>query len=144
MSITFDVNVLVYASDRASEFHEPAQRVLHEAADGQVLLYVFWPVLMGYLRISTHPAIFTDPLAPEDALENVTALIERSNVRVPGEGDDFLRVFRETAGGTSVRGNLVPDAHVAALMRQYGVKTIISRDRDFRKFDGIKVLDPFK
>lgn len=139
----FDVNVLVYASDRASEFHEAAQRILHEAAAGRRLLYLFWPVLMGYLRISTHPAIFADPLAPEDALSNVTALIERPNVRVPGEGDGFIQVFRETAGAAVVRGNLVPDAHVAALMLQYGVKTIIGRDRDFRKFDGIKVLDPF-
>lgn len=41
------------------------------------------------------------------------------------------------------RGNLVPDAHLVALMHQYGVRTIISHDRDFKKFDGIRVEDPF-
>jgi hypothetical protein len=41
------------------------------------------------------------------------------------------------------RGNLVPDAHLVALMRQYGVSTIVSHDRDFRMFDGIRVHDPF-
>jgi predicted nucleic acid-binding protein len=49
----------------------------------------------------------------------------------------------EAPGGPPVRGNLVPDAHLVALMRQHGVSTIWSHDRDFLKFPGIKVQDPF-
>lgn len=41
------------------------------------------------------------------------------------------------------RGNLVTDAHLVTLMRRYGVRTILTRDRDFRRFDGIRALDPF-
>lgn len=144
MSVTFDVNLLLFASDTSSEFHERAQKVLHEYAAGQEIVYLFWPVVMGYLRIATHPAIFDYPLSPDDALANAEGLIGRSNVRSPGEDEGFLRLFRETTSGLTVRGNLVPDAHLVALMRQYDVRTIVSNDRDFRKFDGIQVLDPFQ
>jgi predicted nucleic acid-binding protein len=51
-------------------------------------------------------------------------------------------VFREIAGPATVRGNLVPDAHLVALMRQNDVSTIYSHDRDFRRFDGLEVIDP--
>lgn len=144
MSVALDANVLLYASDASSEFHERALKILHESVEGRGLLYLFWPVLMAYLRISTHPSIFANPLSSEDAIANVSQLVKRANVRTPGEAKDFLEVFQESTAGLTVRGNLVPDAHVVALMRQYDVKTIISRDRDFRKFDGIKVADPFQ
>ena len=55
----------------------------------------------------------------------------------------FWTVFQRSAGQQVVRGNLVPDAHLAALMRQHGVDTIWSADRDFRRFDGITARDPF-
>lgn len=144
MSVTFNVNLLLYASDASSHFHERAIEILREYADGPEIVYLFWPVVMGYLRIATHPAIFDNPLSPEDALANVEGLIGRSNVRAPGEDEGLLQMFREACGGLTVRGNLVPDAHLVALMRQYDVRTIVSHDRDFRKFDGVKVLDPFR
>jgi predicted nucleic acid-binding protein len=37
----------------------------------------------------------------------------------------------------------VTDAHIAALMRRHGVRVIYTRDRDFRRFDGIEPVDPF-
>lgn len=60
-----------------------------------------------------------------------------------GEADGFWPVFRETADPVEPTGNLVPDAHLAALMRQYGVRDVWTNDRDFRKFDNIVTHDPF-
>jgi uncharacterized protein len=54
----------------------------------------------------------------------------------------FLQAYESTAPEVT-RGRQVPDAHIAALMRQHGVRTIYTRDRDFRRFDGIAVEDPF-
>jgi uncharacterized protein len=62
---------------------------------------------------------------------------------VVGEADGFWSVFRQVADPLPVRGNLVTDAHLVALMRQHGVREIWTHDRDFRKFDGIVVRDPF-
>lgn len=141
MSATVDANVLVYASDSRAEAHEQAEALVRRLAAGPEILYLFWPVLLGYLRIVTHPGILTNPLSPADALRNVESLLDRPHVRAPGELDGFWSIFRSTAGDRP-RGNDVPDAHVAALMRQHGVRVIYTHDRDFRRFDGIEPRDP--
>jgi toxin-antitoxin system PIN domain toxin len=142
MSATLDANVLIYASDSRSESHDRAEDLVRRLAAGPEILYLFWPVLLGYLRIVTHPGILANPLSPVAALGNIEALLDRPHVRAPGELDGFWPMFRSTAGERP-RGNDVPDAHVAALMRQHGVRVIYSRDRDLRRFEGIDVRDPF-
>jgi toxin-antitoxin system PIN domain toxin len=142
MSATVDANVLVYASNEADPVHARARALIDNLAAGPDLVYLFWPVLMGYLRIVTHPAILPRPLPPNAAIGNVTALLSLRHVRAPGEADAFWDIYRATAGDHT-RGNAVPDAHLAALMRQHGVTTIYTRDRDYRRFDGIHVQDPF-
>lgn len=144
MSSTIDANILLYASDTSSPFHEPAQDFLRERAAGPDLFYLFWPTIMGYLRIATHPGIFADPLDPETAAQNIESFLVRAHVRTSGETERFWEVWRETTRGFALRGNLVPDAHVVTLMREHGVGIIWSRDRDLRRFDGIRVIDPFE
>jgi predicted nucleic acid-binding protein len=111
-------------------------------AAGPEILYLFWPVLLGYLRTVTHPGTLTNPHSPVTARRNVESLLDRPHVRAPGEADGFWSVFRSTAGDRP-RGNDVPHAHHAALMIQHGSRLIYTRDRDFRRFDGIDVRDPF-
>jgi toxin-antitoxin system PIN domain toxin len=142
VSVTVDANVLVYASNKADPLHEKALELVERLAAGPALVYLFWPVTMGYLRIVTHPGILPAPLSPGDAIANVSALLERPHVCVPGEANGFWAYFRSTARDDTA-GNHVPDAHIAALMRQHGVATIYTRDRDFRRFDGIEMRDPF-
>ncbi|HLA14363.1 MAG TPA: TA system VapC family ribonuclease toxin [Gemmatimonadaceae bacterium] len=143
MSATIDVNILLYASDESSSFHTRAADLLERLARGPDLLYLFWPVLMGYLRMATHPAIFPRPLSVEIATGNVGQLLELPHTRALGEGDDFWQVYGAVTSGAVVRGNLVSDAHLVALMRQNGISTLWSHDRDFRKFEGVRVRDPF-
>lgn len=98
---------------------------------------------MSYLRIATHSAIFAAPLAPAEALGNVEALVRLPHVRLTAEETGFLEVYREVTGGLPVRGKLVPDAHLVALLRQHGVRTLYTRDGDFKKFPFVEVRDPF-
>jgi uncharacterized protein len=142
VSATVDANILVYASNSADPLHERAEALVQRVAAGPELIYLFWPTLLGYLRIVTHPAILPRPLAPRDAMRNVEALLDRPHIRTIGELDGFWLLYR-AAAGEQARGNDVPDAHVAALMRQHGVRLIYTRDRDFRRFDGIDAKDPF-
>ena len=98
---------------------------------------------MSYLRIATHSRIFAAPMSPDEALANVSALIALPHVRALSELDGFLDAYKHVAGGTPVRGNLVPDAHLAAILFQHGVRTLYTNDRDFRKFQSLQVRDPF-
>jgi hypothetical protein len=137
------VNVLLDASDSSSPVHEPARSFLKEAAAGDDLFCLVWPTVMSYLRIATHPGIFSAPLAPAEALRNVDALVGLPHVRLLAEQNGFLEIYREVTGTFPVRGNLVPDAHLAALLKQHGVRTLYTRDGDFRKFPFLDVRDPF-
>jgi toxin-antitoxin system PIN domain toxin len=143
VSYSLDVNVLLYASDRSSDRHLRARRFVEACAAGPEILCLTWPTLMSYLRIATHPRIFTAPLSPDEALGNVSALIKLPHVRAISELDGFIDAYKHVTDETSVRGNLVPDAHVAAILFQHGVRTLYSNDRDFRKFSSLELRDPF-
>jgi hypothetical protein len=143
LSVTVDTNILLYAANADDEAHPVARDLLERLAAGPDLLYLFWPTIRGFLRIATHPTIFADPYTPGEASDAIATLIERPNVRTPGESDGFWALYRSTAG-TQTRGNHVPDAHLAALMRQHGVGVLYTRDRDLRRYDGIEARDPFR
>ncbi len=142
MSVTVDANVLVYASNEADPVYEPALELVERLAAGPGLVYLFWPVLVEYLRIVTHAAILPRPLSARDAVGNVDSLLAQPHVRTPGELDGFWDVLR-AAGADRARGNDVSDLHLVALMRQHGVSTIYTRDRGFRRFEGLDLRDPF-
>ena len=142
MSATVDANILVYASNQRDPGHPQAIQLVQRLAAGPDLLYLFWPVVLGYLRIVSHPAILAKPLSPREATANAEALLRRPHVRVPGETDGFWELFRGTSRDQA-RGNDVPDAHLVTLMRQHGVRRIYSRDSGLRRYPDIEVVDPF-
>lgn len=142
MSVTVDANILVYASNRDDSAHDAANRLMNRLGEGPELVCLFWPAIMGYLRIATNPSIIRRPLAFSDAVANVAAFLERPHVRTETETDDFCRLLKSFSDDHP-RGNDVPDTHLAALMRLHGVTTIYTRDRGFRRFDGITAVDPF-
>jgi hypothetical protein len=142
MSYAVDANLLLYASDEASPRHTKARQFLLERAADPDVFCVAWITLMSYLRIATHPRIFARPLTPAEALGNVEALLRLPRVHVLSEAEGFLVVYRGVTGSVVVRGNLVPDAHLATLLRQHGVRTLYTSDTDFRKFRFLDVRDP--
>ena len=143
MSYSLDEKVLLYASDRSSDRHLRARRFVESCAAGPEILCLSWPTLMSFIRIATHPRIFSAPLSPDEALGNVSALLALPHVRAVSELDGFVDAYKHVAGETPVRGNLVPDAHVAAILFQHGVRTLYSNDRDFLKFPSLNLRDPF-
>ena len=138
MSATIDVNVLVHAANETDPLHGAANELLSELVRGPGILHLFWPVLLGAVRIITHPGILSRPMPLSAALDNVDALLEMPNVRVHGEPEGAwpaIRAAQLEVGG----GNDVPDAHIVALMRLHGVPVIYTQDRGFRRFDDIDV-----
>jgi toxin-antitoxin system PIN domain toxin len=142
MSYSLDANVLLFASDRSSDRHAAAREFLESCAASPEVLCLTWPTLMAYLRIATHPSIFSAPLTPEEALANIRALLALPQARVVSEQDGFMDAYLHVTADTVVRGNLVPDAHIASILFQNGVRTLYSNDRDFRKFEALDVRHP--
>src|SRR5947209_15915706 len=122
MSATVDANILVYASNAGDPAFAPARALVERLAAGADLVYLFWPTIMGYLRIVTHSGILPRPLTFAEATANISGLLNRPHVRTAGESAGFWDLYLATAG-VHIRGNDIPDAHLAALMRQHGVRT---------------------
>jgi hypothetical protein len=81
-------------------------------------------------------------LSPADAWGNILRLLELPRTRVISEEDGFAEDYSKVSESLVVRGNLVPDAHIATILRQHGVKRIYTADTDFRKFGFLKVINP--
>jgi len=97
---------------------------------------------MSYLRIATHPSIFTHPLTPGEAQANIELLLKLPHLRLLAEKEGFWETYKELTAENPTRGNLVPDAHLSAILKQHGVHRLFTHDRDFLRFSFLKVEDP--
>jgi len=142
MSYTIDTNILLYASDQESPHHERAKAFLEARGGDPDLLCLSWVTLMGYQRIATHPSIFRNPLSAQQAWGNVTSLLALPRCRVITEQKGFNEEYERVSRTIGVKGNLVPDAHLAVILLQHGVSKIYTADADFRKFGFLNVVNP--
>jgi toxin-antitoxin system PIN domain toxin len=142
VSFALDLNLLLYASDTTSPFHESAHSFIDSCLQREEVFCLGWPTIIGYLRSATHAAIFERPLTPDEAMTNVETLLAHPHARFLAEEEGFWDIYRQVTADVPTRGNLVPDAHLAALLRLHGVKTLYTHDRDFLKFTFLDVRDP--
>ena len=98
---------------------------------------------MSYMQMATHSRIFTNPLTPNEALKNVERLARLPHVRLISERVGYLELYRDVTKNASVRANLVPDAHLASILRQHGVPTLYTNNvDDFKRFGSLDVRHP--
>jgi uncharacterized protein len=142
MSYSIDANVLLYASNTNCPEYEAARNFLQLLPGDPDLLCLTWPALMAYQRIATHPSIFANPLSPKHAWENIEQLLSLPRACLVQETEDFQATYRGISSELGIHGNLVPDAHIAAILRLHGVRKLYSTDSDFRKFPFLDVVNP--
>ncbi len=142
MSYSFDANVLLYASDEGSEFHNRAKEFLMGRQEDSDILCLTWPRLMTYQRIATDASIFSKPMSAAMAWENVQRLLKLPRARIIQETGSFALDYAEVTKSAGIYGNLVPDAHIATMLRQHGVRKFYTADTDFKKFGFLEVVNP--
>ena len=139
--VLIDVNVLVYAHRRDSQHHNACRRWLEGCINSDEAYGVSDFVLSAFLRIVTHPRIFRAPSRLEDALRFADEVRSPANcvpiTRGARHWDIFTRLCREAG----VKGNLVPDAYLAALAIESGSEWITT-DRDYTRFPGLRWRHP--
>jgi uncharacterized protein len=136
-----DLNVLLYAIHRQAPQHEKVRRWWEAALPGDEPIGLAWPVIAGFLRLSTSARVFVKPLAPGEAIERVDAWLAHPNTHVVCETEEHWRIFRELLEQTGTAGNLTTDAHLAALAISLGAK-VASCDADFGRFPGLRWENP--
>lgn len=136
-----DVNVLVYAHRSDTDRHDQYRAWLEGAVSGPAPFGLADLVLSGFLRVVTHPRVFREPSPQEEAMAFARALRDRPN-RVPIEpGPRHWAIFVDLCEKAGARGNLVPDAYLAALAIEAGAEWITT-DGDFRRFPGLETRHP--
>jgi toxin-antitoxin system PIN domain toxin len=134
--LLLDVNVLVHAYREDAPRHAPVRAWLEGLVYSDSAFALSDLVLSGFLRVVTHPRIFTPPTPVERALEFAEALRSQPNCMVLSPGDRHWSIFTRLCREGDARGNLVPDAYLAALAVESGSE-LVTTDRDFARFEDL-------
>lgn len=136
-----DANILLYARDSESRFHEPARKWLEAALNGTVRTGLPWESLSAFLRIATHPRASANPLRPPQALAQLDAWVAAPAAWIPVPTDRHSDVLGGLISDHDLSGNLIPDAHLVALAICHGV-AVCSADTDFARFGTKRWINP--
>ena len=138
-----DVNVLVYAHREDAANHTSYRTWLESVVNGDEAYGISEHVLSGFVRVVTHPKVFNKPSPLADALAFADQLRESPNsVRVE-PGARHWDLFRRLCMEIGARGNLIPDAYLAAMAIESGCEWITT-DRDFSRFSGLRWRHPLE
>jgi uncharacterized protein len=136
-----DVNVLVLAHRRDHDEHDQVRTWLENEVNSDSPFALADLAVSGFLRIVTNSRIYQRPTQLATAVEFVDGLVEQPTCVAVSAGPNHWPIFRGVLADADARGNLVPDAHLAALAIEHGA-TIATRDRGFARFGDVRWLDP--
>lgn len=137
-----DSNILVYAHRTEMPFHDAAERCIRQLAEGPAAWAIPWPCIHEFLAIVTSQRIFRTPSPMPAAIAQVEAWMESPSIVLIGETPTHWSVLKQTVEAAKIAGPMIHDARVAAICRQHGVTVLLSADRDFSRFRGLKTVNP--
>lgn len=141
--ILVDANLLLYAEDASSREHETARTWWDAQLSGASPVCLSWGVLSAFIRISTNSRVYDRPLNLDQATNRVQSWLDQPCVRLVHPTERHWTVLQELLKEGQALGNLVTDAHLAALAVQHGC-TLMSTDGDFARFRKLKWINPLK
>lgn len=141
--ILVDANLLLYAENKTDPNHSRAREWWQEQLSGTETVCLAWTVLTAFVRIGTNHRVFSRPLSVAEATERVQEWLDRPCVRVINPTRDHWQVFKALLREGQAGGNLVTDAHLAALAVEHGCE-LCSTDADFARFPRLKWRNPLE
>ena len=139
--ILVDANILLYAEDSLSRFHQKARLWWDDQLSQSDPVCLCWPVLSAFIRIGTNPRVFEQPLSLENAIARVQSWLDQPCTRVIRPTEDHWSLFQIMLEDGQAVANLVTDAHLAALAIEHGCD-LVSTDSDFSRFPKLKWINP--
>ncbi|MCU0727864.1 MAG: PIN domain-containing protein [Planctomycetes bacterium] len=137
-----DTQILVHAEISSSPLHGPARAVIVSLAEGVVPWAIPWPCVYEFMHVVTHPRVFHPPVPLAVARADLRAILGSPSVILLSETERHGEVLDALLSASGVTGNLVHDAHIAALCLEHGVTELLTADRDFARFPGLRTSDP--
>ncbi len=137
-----DTNVLVHAEILTSPFHSVARDLLYHLANGHAPWAIPWPYAYEFLRVVTHPRVYHPPMSKTAAIDDLRRILGSPSLILLGETPRHAEVMASVVEASGATGNLVHDAHIAALCLEHGVSELVTGDRDFARFPQIRTVNP--
>lgn len=141
--ILVDANLLIYAVNSDSAHHAKARSWWEKTLSESEEVGLAWIVILAFIRITTRPGILSHPLSPEKAVAYVDEWLAQPYVTLASGGENQWQIFRNLQLQVGTAGNLTSDTLLASLAIELGA-TIYSADYDFRRFVGVKHVNPLQ
>ncbi len=138
-----DANILLYAYHQGAPQHGRARAWIEAAFSGSEPVGLPWQCITAFLRIATHHKVFSHPYTIAEATGIVRTWFAAPAVGVLEPGERYFEILAQLLATSQVSGPLVMDAALAAMAVEIGA-TLVTSDRDFRRFDGLRLLDPLQ
>lgn len=139
--IFVDANILLYAEDQTSPFHQKIVAWWDEKLSGTDPVCLSWPVILAFIRISTNHRIFKSPLSIKEATEKVNSWLAQPPVRIVETTSQHWAILQNLLEKGQAKAGLATDAHLAALAIENGC-TLYSTDNDFSRFTELSWKNP--
>lgn len=138
-----DTNVLIFAEIRTSTHHHQAVEILTELAEGPVPWAIPWPCVYEFLRVVTHSRVYHPPVPLSRATGDLRRILDSPSLVLLSETERHTEILMNLLDSSGSTGNLIHDAHIAALCLEHGVSELVTGDRDFLRFSDLQVTNPF-
>lgn len=138
-----DTNVLVYAEITSSAHHLRARELLVELVQSSTGWAIPWPCIYEFLRVITHPRVYHPPVPTEVALQDLKSILGSPSLMLLAETPMHAAVLDKVVRQSGVSGNLIHDAHIVSLCLEHGITELLTGDRDFTRFSGLRITNPF-
>lgn len=135
--IAVDTNVLVHADRVELPLHQKALAALRRLAEDRVVWALPVFCIGEFLRVVSHPRVFDPPTPVLEAMASVEALLRSPSVRLLVPGPAYAELLRSALEMSGATGNVVFDAQIAAVCMEHGATTLLTEDRDFKRFTGL-------
>jgi toxin-antitoxin system PIN domain toxin len=132
-----DANVLLHAVNRDAREHDIARAWLADALGGVEVVAFAWTVILAFIRVSTHPSVLPRALTASEAIGAVDGWLAAPAAVVVEPTSRHVPLLSGLLAQSGTAGNLVSDAHLAALALEHDAE-IVSFDRDFGRFEGVR------
>jgi toxin-antitoxin system PIN domain toxin len=136
--IAVDTNILVYAHREELPQHAVALARLTALAEGDAPWAIPVFCLGEFLRVVTHPRLFDPPHTIDEACRALDRILASPSLRILNPGERFWVMLAQAVRAADATGNLVFDAQLAAVCRESGVSALLTEDRDFDRFAGLR------
>ena len=140
--IVLDLNLLIYAYNAGSEFHQGARAWWNELLIGTEAVGIPWQVSDGFIRQMANPNILAEPWTPAESTRVVAQWFSNTHVIALSPGPRYLAILERTLADAGAAARLVPDATIAALALENGAEVHTVNARDFQRFEGLLWRNP--